>query len=116
MLLNEVHQGACSYSGEARAGSRYSTSGFRWKKYAKMTGTVAPTPDEMTVGQRAVDELIDLLEDDNAGDQAIRKKIDALQQARAKARQELPRTRQALRNTLTTRHQEAVFLLMGLID
>ncbi len=42
--------------------------------------------------------------------------MEALQQARAKARQALPQAKQTLRKILTSRRQEAVFLLMGLID
>lgn len=116
-VKGEEMRGAYSF-GQHKDGSRPAdeASEFRWGKYAEMNGALAPTLDEMTEGQRAVDELIDLLEDDNANDQAIRTKIDALQQARAKARQEIPQAKLALRSILTTRRQEAVFLLMGLID
>jgi len=116
-LINEVHQGAEEY-GLQSDGSRITgkSATFRWVKYAKRTGALALTSDEMTKGQKIADELIDLLEDDNASDQAIRERIDALQQARAQAHQEVPQAKQALRNIQTTRRQEAVFLLTGVID
>ncbi len=116
VILPEMDQGAVAYGGGVQLDDRHSTKGFYWIKYARMPGSVAPTIDEMTEGQRVVDELIDLLNDDNAKDEAIRQKIEALQQARAKARQALPQAKQTLRHTLTSRRQEAVFLLMGLID
>lgn len=42
----------------------------------------AKAPDEMTEGEKIVEELIDLLENENTKDEEIRQKIDALQQAR----------------------------------
>ena len=72
--------------------------------------------DQMPEGYRIVEELIDLLEDENAKDKEIRRKIDALQQAREKAKKELPKAKQELAKVLTTPRQRAVFLLMGPID
>ena len=112
----EEKRGAVGYGGGVQMDDWRSTKGFYWIKYASTPGSVAPTTDEMTEGQRVVDELIALLDDDNAKDQAIRQKIEALQEARAEARQAIPQAKQALRHTLTSRRQEAVFLLMGLID
>ncbi len=76
----------------------------------------AKAPDEMTEGEKIVEELIDLLEDENAKDEEIRQKIDALQRAREKAKKELPKAKQELAAVLTTPRQEAVFLIMGYID
>lgn len=66
--------------------------------------------DQMPKGYRIVEELIDLLEDKNSKEEEIRKKIDALQRAREKARKALPKARQELCKVLTTPRQEAVFL------
>jgi len=76
----------------------------------------AKAPNEMTEGEKIVEELTDLLENENAKDEEIRRKIDALQQAREKAKGQLPKARQELRKVLTTPRQEAVFLLLGCID
>lgn len=90
---------------------------FHWHRHSEGTGSIrAKAPEEITEGERIVDELIDLLEDEKSTDESIRRKIDALQQAREKARKALPRIRQELAKVLTTPRQEAVFLLMGRID
>jgi len=72
--------------------------------------------DQMPEGYRIVEELIDLLEDENAKDEEIRLKIDALQRAREKAKKELPKAKQELAAVLTSPRQEAVLLLLGYID
>ena len=72
--------------------------------------------DEMPEGYRIVEELIDLLEDEKSTDEQIRNKIDALQQAREKAREALPEAKKELAAVLTTPRQEAIFLIMGHID
>jgi len=74
------------------------------------------TRDQMPEGYRIVEELIDLLEDEKSTDEGIRKKIDALQQSRDKARMQLTKAKQELAAVLTSRRQEAVFLLMGYVD
>ena len=106
---------------ETRVGALGSTGSneqsFHWDRWSKGTGGVrAKAPDEMTEGQRIADELIDLLENENAKDEEIRRKIDALQQAREKAKKELTKAKQELKEVITTPRQEAVFLLMGYID
>jgi hypothetical protein len=58
---------------------------YQWKKHSEgSAGTSAKTLEEMTEGERIVDELIDLLEDDKSTDEAIQKKIDAIKKAREK--------------------------------
>lgn len=92
---------------------------FYWRKATEdRGGGWAPpkTPDELTEGQRIVSELIDLLRQEDARDEELRQKIDALQQVREKARKELPKARRELAALLTTPRQEAVFLIMGRID
>lgn len=90
---------------------------FRWKRWSKGSGgKSAKAPHEMTEGQRIADELVGLLEDEKSKDEEIRRKIDALQQVRDKARKELPRAQRELAAVLTSPRQEAVLLLMGYID
>ncbi len=62
----------------------------------------AKAPDELTEGEKIVEELTDLLEDENAKEKEIRQKIDALQQAREKARKALPKAKRELAAVLTT--------------
>jgi len=72
--------------------------------------------DQWTEGYIIVEELIELLEDEKSTDEAIKQKIDALQQFREKARKALPMAKQELSKVLTTPRQEAIFLIMGYID
>ena len=72
--------------------------------------------DQWTEGYIIVEELIELLEDEKSTNESIKQKIDALQQAREKAKKEWPKAKQELAATLTTPRQEAVFLLLGYID
>ena len=98
-------------------GSGGKEQNFHWDRWSKGTGGVrAKAPDDMTEGQRIADELIDLLENENAKEEEIRRKIDALQRAREKARKQLPEARKELAAVLTSPRQEAVLLLMGYID
>ena len=90
---------------------------FHWQRHSKGSGgTLATSPNDMTEGQKIADALVDLLEDDNSTDEAIRQKIDALQKARENARTQLPKAKEELAKILTTPRQEAVFLLIGSID
>jgi len=72
--------------------------------------------DQMTEGYRIVEELIELLEDEKSTDEAIKQKIDALQQVKENARKALPKAKQELSKVLTTPRQEAIFLVKGYID
>jgi hypothetical protein len=90
---------------------------FRWLRRSKSDSfRDANAAEEMTDCERIAEELIDLLEDEKSTDEAIREKIDALQQFREKARKALPMAKQELSKVLTTPRQEAVFLLLGDID
>ena len=75
----------------------------------------AKIPAELTKGEKIAEELIDLLENEKSKDQEIRQKMDALQQAREKARKELPQAESELCELLTPR-QESVLLLWEFID
>lgn len=92
----------------------------RWRRPSRRMGWWPPapdkTPDELTESEKIVEELIDVLEDENSKDKEIRKKMDALQQFREKARREFAKVGQEMAAVLTTPHQEAVLLLMGYID
>jgi len=92
--------------------------GFKWIKPTenKMGRVLPKTFAELSEVYRNVDMLIDLLRREDTTDEELRKQIDALQQARDKARKEWPKVRQELAATLTTPRQEAVFLLLGHID
>ncbi len=90
---------------------------FHWHRHSKGSGgKSAKAPHEMTEGQRIADEIVGLLEDEKSKDEEIRRKIDALQQVREKARKELPEVGKELAALLTNPRQEAIFLIMGYID
>lgn len=100
------------------AGHRHDKESFHWTRASDSPfhPMEYKSRDQMTEGYRIVEELIDLLEDENSTDEQIRKKIDSLQQARDKARKELPQAKKELAEVLTTPRQEAIFLIMGHID
>lgn len=103
----------------ARASHRITTGKDLWIKSTEDKGAgwaLPKTAVEVTEAERNVDELIDLLRQDDTSDEELRKQINALQQAREKARGELPKAKQELAAALTTARQEAVFLLLGHID
>ncbi|OGN89562.1 MAG: hypothetical protein A2Z38_03695 [Planctomycetes bacterium RBG_19FT_COMBO_48_8] len=91
---------------------------FEWIKPTeyKLGRALPKTFAELTDAERNVEKLVDLLRREDTTDEELRKQIDALQQAREKARKEWPKANQELAVTLTTPRQEAVFLLMGYID
>jgi|GEM_PF-1893748 len=98
--------------------SRWGTQeSFHWYKRSEGNGGIrSKALEEMTEGEKIAEELIELLEDPNSTDEQIRKKIDALHQARENARKALPKARKELAAVLTTPRQEAVFLIWGYID
>jgi hypothetical protein len=91
---------------------------FEWIKPTEYRlGRALPkTFAELSEAERNVEKLVDLLRREDTNDEELRKQIDALQQAREKARKEWPKAKQELAATLKTPRQEAVFLLMGYID
>lgn len=68
-----------------------------------------------SVVQTALQDLQTTLDDQNAAPDAIKGKLDALRQAKAKARQDLIVAQQDLKSILTQR-QEAVMVLDGYLD
>lgn len=92
---------------------------FYWRKATEDRGGGFKPPKtdaELTESEKIVSELIDLVRQENPSDEELRRKINALQQVREKARKELPKARRELAAVLTTPRQEAVFLVMGRID
>jgi len=98
--------------------ARSSSAGHQWIKPTEYKlGRPRPlTFEELTEAYRDVDKLVDLLRREDTTEEELRKQIDALQQAREKARKEWPKAKQELAATLTTPRQEAVLLLLGFID
>jgi hypothetical protein len=109
-LMKDTH--ARSSSGNSK------DLGHHWIKPTenKMGRALPLTFAELTEAYRNVDKLVDLLRREDTTEEELRKQIDALQQAREKARKEWPKAKQELAATLTTPRQEAVFLLLGYID
>ena len=68
-----------------------------------------------TEGEKACEELFELLQDKNSDPEKIRQKMVALRQAREKARNQLAKVRQELREILNSR-QEAKLVLLEVLD
>ena len=90
--------------------------GHHWIKPTEYKPGKPKIAVELSEAYRNVDKLVDLLRREDTTDEELRKQIDALQQAREKARKERPKAKQELAATLMTPRQEAVFLLLGHID
>ncbi len=69
----------------------------------------------MTEGEKACEELSELLQDKNSEPEKIKQKMVALRQAREKAREQLAKVRQELREILNSR-QEAKLVLLEVLD
>lgn len=74
-----------------------------------------PLGREPTQVERICGELQMLLQDSNAGPEAIRQKLDALRHARAQARKRWAQAQQDLREALNL-HQQATLMMMGLLE
>ena len=70
---------------------------------------------ELTEGEKACEELFELLQDKNSRPEKIKQKMIALRQAREKARNQLAKVRQELREILNSR-QEAKLVLLEVLD
>jgi len=70
---------------------------------------------EHTRAQRACDELVALLEADDATDEQKAEKMNALRQARQQAAKELAAAQQELRKVLSLR-QQATLVMTGLLN
>ena len=70
---------------------------------------------ELTEGEKACEELFELLQDKNSRPEKIKQKMVALYQAREKAKNQLAKVRQELREILNSR-QEAKLVLLEVLD
>lgn len=90
--------------------SSWSRSGWKWLKPSASKG-----PGQLTKGEKTCEELLQLLEDKNASQEAIKKKVQAVRNVREEARKKLVQAQQELRKAVTDR-QEATLVLMGYLD
>lgn len=88
----------------------------RWYKFSQDNYyRRGKAPADLSEGEKIAEELIDLLANGKSKNEEIRLKIDALQRAREKARNELPKARQELREVLIPR-QQAILQLWEILD
>jgi len=92
-------------SGSGGSGSAQFWAGPPWR--------LADRP--LTEGEKACEELSELLQDKNSDLEKISQKMVALRQAREKARNQLAKVRQELREILNSR-QEANLVLLEVLD
>jgi hypothetical protein len=92
-------------SGSGSGGSAQYWSGPAWRLVDR----------PLTEGEKACEELSELLEDKNSDPEKIKEKMIALRQAREKAREQLAKVRQELREMLNSR-QEANLVLLEVLD
>lgn len=78
-------------------------------------GPQGPADRELTAVEKASEQLRTTLEDTAASPEIVKTQLTALRAAREKARRELAKARDELRQILTVR-QEAQFVLMGMLD
>lgn len=71
--------------------------------------------EELTRGEGICEELLTLLEDKNSSEEDIREKVEALRNFRQKAKEQLAKAQQELRQVVTTLRQEAVLVWKGLL-
>jgi hypothetical protein len=89
---------------ESSRGSFQFASGWSRPSYRK-------SPEEMNEGERACEELLDVLENKSSKPEEIEQKMENLRNIRQKANEELIKARQELRDVLTYR-QEAALIMM----
>jgi hypothetical protein len=99
--------------GGGMGGFGSSGSGGSVQSWAGPTWRLADRP--LTEGEKACEELSELLQDKNSDLEKIRQKMIALRQAREKAREQLAKVRQELREILNS-HQEANLVLLEVLD
>ena len=102
-----------SSGGYVMGGSSGSGSGGSAQFWAGPPWRLADRP--LTEGEKACEELSELLQDKNSDPEKIRQKMVALRQAREKARNQLAKVRQELREILNSR-QEANLVLLEVLD
>ena len=90
-----------------------SGSGGSIQSWAGPTWRLADRP--LTEGEKACEELSELLQNKSSKPEKLRQKMVALRQAREKAREQLAKVRQELREILNSR-QEAKLVLLEVLD
>ena len=100
-------------SGQLRGG-RMGMVGGRGGRGDRTEGAAQPAR-ELTGVEKALQNLRTTLENKDAKPDEIKNKLQALREAREKAKQELAQAQDELRKILTAR-QEAQLVLMGLLD
>ncbi len=94
-----------------------SKHGFQWFGYGEPDKALSDLWFcRKTEGKKIVSELVNLMNDPDAKDEQIRQKTAALQEARDKAKAQLRQARRELREVLNSPRQEAVLLIMGVLD
>jgi len=88
-------------SGSGSGGSAQFWTGPPWR--------LADRP--LTEGEKACEELSELLQDKNSDPEKIRQKMVALRQAREKAREQLAKARLEVREILNSRQEAKLVLL-----
>ncbi|MBA7648862.1 hypothetical protein ES703_56652 [subsurface metagenome] len=99
--------------GYVMRGGSGSGSGGSAQFWAGPTWRLVDRP--LTEGEKACEELSELLQNKNSDPEKIRQKMVALRQAREKARNQLAKVRQELREILNSR-QEAKLVLLEVLD
>ena len=99
--------------GGGMSGFGSSGSGGSVQSWAGPTWRLADRP--LTEGEKACEELSELLQDKNSDPEKIEQKMVALRQAREKAGNQLAKARQELREILNSR-QEAKLVLLEVLD
>ncbi len=102
-----------SSGGYVMQGDSGSGSGGSAQFWAGPTWRLVDRP--LTEGEKACEELYELLQDKNSDPEKIRQKMVALRQAREKAKNQLAKVRQELREILNSR-QEANLVLLEVLD
>jgi Spy/CpxP family protein refolding chaperone len=102
-----------SSGGYAMRGGSSSGSGGSAQFWGGPTWRLADR--ELTEGEKACEKLFELLQDKNSRPEKIKQKMDALHQAREKAKNQLAKVRQELREILNSR-QEAKLVLLEVLD
>jgi hypothetical protein len=107
--------GGGSFGGFAGGGFQFQGGGGPEGATAQSFSTWRPLGREPTQVDRICGELQMLLQDSNAGPEAIMQKLDALRHAQAQARQRWAQAQQDLREALNL-HQQATLMMMGLLE
>jgi len=98
-----------SSGGYVMGGSSGSGSGGSAQFWAGPSWRLADRP--LTEGEKACEELSELLQDKNSDPEKIRQKMVALRQAREKAREQLAKARLEVREILNSRQEAKLVLL-----